>query len=900
MIENAMRAQGLSLAEAADQTRLALGPGGEERVDGAVREMQEIARRNQLLRVPPGVSSLEYRTILGEARGLHWYTGPASGRNNWNGLYEAMAASGSLDSEAIRSIDESSTKIVAHLPDPGIAGLRKKGLVVGFVQSGKTANYAAVIAKAADAGFRLFIVLAGIHNGLRQQTQLRLERDVIHPHSEPWVQLTQADKDFGAVASGPGLLSARELRNLAVVKKNHSRLRRLKEWLEAIPAPVRQRCPVLIIDDEADQATPNTAAARDEVSKINQSLRDVVSLLPTGAYVGYTATPFANVFLDPRDEEEFYPSDFIIDLERPKRYFGAEELFGSDEVREDGTENDGHDMVRRISLAEADAVRPPSNKEERADFDPPVPESLRTALKWFLLATAARRAREGQSRHSSMLVHTSQYINQHNAMAGRLRVEIDNLKASMEPDQRSALLSELERMWAEESTAVDPAEWNLAPVGFREVSNELVGVLDDVRVVEDHSKSTDRINYSEGIQTIIAVGGNTLSRGLTLEGLIVSYFCRSVATYDTLLQMGRWFGFRPGYEDLPRIWTTSELESRFRFLSDMERDMRREIQRYEEESLTPSQLGLRIRSHPNMGITAANKMGLARVVKFSYGGRRFQTFRFTRSDSSVLNSNLQATRRLILDASEVSGRSPEKAGGNRWVFKDIDKSLICRFLQEYEIHRDHQQLQPGPVLDYLEGRDDPCAQYWNVAIVGSGSTELNIAGERFVPGSVDLDLPEPVPMVNRARLKGSDEPADIKALMSRRDRFVDLELASSDWKDLKEEHELEKLRRSHSDGRGLLLLYPISPTSRPTGAALRADSRVPFDAPDDVEAVIGIGIIFPDPPPGGDNREELEYMGLPVSLFETDLYDEEEIQLLREDGEESAEIDGSGYLERVE
>lgn len=907
-IENAMRQQCLSVDEAAKEIR-ELVPG--DLVDGAVERIRELGRRNQLLKVANGASSLEYRQLTEEARVLRWYSGPGDDPGNWKRLHALMPLNG-LDLEAVDVIDKSSTKVVSHLADPGIKGLRKKGLVVGYVQSGKTANYASVIAKAADAGYRLFIILAGMHNGLRQQTQLRLERDVVEAYAEPWVLLTLPNRDFGAVAQGPGLLSATELRNLAVIKKNVTRLRKVRDWLNAIPLAVRNGCPALIIDDEVDQATPNTKAAREEITAINRLIREILQALPTGGYIGYTATPFATVFLDPTDSEELYPSDFILDLPRPTGYFGAAELFGRSDPDEDGSMDDGYDMIRTIPGSEASSLQPPSAKE-RESFDPPAPETLTTAIRWFVLATAARWARGQSDRHSSMLVHTSQYVALHAAMADRVNEELAAIRST--PDEN--LHRELRDLWDHEYPRVPAHEFNLASVSFDSVEEHVDGVLAAVRVVIDNGSSDDRVDYSatemgpDGVertvpQTIIAVGGNTLSRGLTLEGLSVSYFCRSAATYDTLLQMGRWFGFRPGYADLPRIWTTAKIEDQFRFLASMEEDMRAEIARYEDEGVTPSQLGLKIRSHPDMAITAANKSYFAQPLQLSYGGRRFQTFRFTRTDSDVLDRNVRAARQLITDALAKSPTGQDQVEDARWIIRGVPKNVVSDFFASYQVHESHRQLERSLILKYLEERDDDMASRWDIAVIGRsgkaakvdlGSIDLGLANTK----GETLGVGDRVPMINRARLIPRDDPgapdnvADIKSLMSRRDRFVGLEIPTSEWSTLHDEKELAQLRSDKAGGRGVLIVYPISPASEPMGVTGKTKTRTTLSPPSGVEAVIGFGVIFPDPVVG-DSGIEPAYVALPPDMFSQDEYDDEEIALMGSDREADANIDGREYL----
>lgn len=851
-IRNSMRQGNLSVEEAASRLRLIVPD--PDVIERAVDKIREEGRKNQILKVPGGFEALEYKQLVGDSRRLHWYEGPDETDRHFPELRRRMLQGG-LPADAVEMIDQSSTKVVAHLPDPGYHGLSKKGLVVGYVQSGKTANYASVLAKAADSGFRLLIVLSGIHNGLRQQTQRRLDRDLIEPHPAPWHPLTSAEADFGTGPKGMGILNSPSIRSLAVVKKNSTRLQRMVDWLEGVPEHIRLACPAIIIDDEADQATPNTLAHKQERSRINDLVRRLFSLLPSASYVGYTATPFANVLLDPSDQEELYPSHFIIDLPRPEGYFGAEQLFGRQALDDADQPDDGLDMVRTIPDDEAATMKPPRRRDLREAFDPPIGDCLADAINWFVLSVAARRARGQGDRHSSMLVHTSPYVAPQFALADRIRDELAQLRVSL--DYSKAALH-----WEREAARVAATDLGEEHVTFAELEPHLTEVLQDMRVVVDNGVSEDRLDYGrvetldDGTErpiteTVIAVGGDTLSRGLTLEGLIVSYFIRNSNTYDTLLQMGRWFGFRKGYSDLPRIWVTSELRSSFRFLATVEAEIRQDMRRYQEEGLTPENFGVRIRTHPQLAITAASKMTHATRVNVVYGGKTLQTFTFDLSAAGEddLVRNMDLGRALVRAAREL-GSEPERRGGARWVLRDVPSHLVIDFLSRYRFHKKHRDLDNDAITTYLGKRSDPAAEFWNVAVMG-------VAKDDGRP-TIDLGLDIKVPTVRRARLKETaDHEADIKAVMSRPDRIVDLDVSGDDD---------QALRRAHAGGRGLLLLYPIDRNSPPT-----TEARVELGASTDV---LGLGIVFPSRVGDETSPDEAEYVSVTVTGAE-DIYEDD-------------------------
>jgi len=405
-MENTVR-RGRTPDEAAS-TFLVFGFSVEDR-DELLRRYRDRADRVRTLREP--------RSIVRSDR-LSWYLGPTDGDTFWPAYNNFLRTSG-WDQEAISSLDASSTKVVSLLAHPGEGQIRTRGLVVGYVQSGKTANFTGVITKAADVGYRLFIVLSGLNNNLRNQTQLRLEKDIVSLTPQHWFSLTQETRDFSSSVGNVEYLlrgGAGQERVIGVIKKNPSRLLQLCEWLEGARSETLRSCPVLIIDDEADQATPNSHPRPEERTTINGLIVRLLSSLPKAAYVGYTATPFANFFIDPSDMVDLYPRDFIVDLPRSGNYFGPERIFGRSPINgEDPTEAEtGLDVIRRVPDDEVGQLQP--SQRDRHTFLPSIPPSLTSALHWFFLAVAARRTRGQGKKHNTMLIHTTQYVSVHNSM----------------------------------------------------------------------------------------------------------------------------------------------------------------------------------------------------------------------------------------------------------------------------------------------------------------------------------------------------------------------------------------------------------------------------------------------------------------------------------------------------
>lgn len=764
-----------------------------------------------------------------------WYSGPRAEDHYWPRLVELLRADG-WDGDRIGDLDDASSKVVAYLPNPAGSGTYHcKGLVLGYVQSGKTTNFTAVAAKAADVGYRFIIVLSGMHDALRQQTQDRLNQQLWALHPDRWNRLTN-DIDFQPTANVDALLANSSQRVLAIVKKNASRLRALRGWLAEAQPRLLAECPILIIDDEADQATVNTAKPDAQPKAINRLIRQLVNDSPRSAYVGYTATPFANVLIDPQDYEDLYPRDFIVDLPRPASYLGPEVIFGREPLEHDSdVVDDGHDLIRTVLDEEIQDLRPVGTAA-RHGFAPDMTDSLDEAMRYFLLSTAARRIRHQGIQHATALVHTSQHIAVHETTA-ELLISYFQSVANRLASGEGQLLDRLRTQWERETVRVPASHFGLSAVAWDDIAAALPALAAEVAVITDNSRSLERLDFdAANPRVIVAVGGNTLSRGLTLEGLAVSFFVRSASAYDTVLQMGRWFGYRDGYVDLTRIWLTHEMQEWFRHLATVEQEIRYDIARYESAHLTPEQLGVRVRTHPQLAVTAASKMRKAQQANVSYSGRRLQTILFNHRDLEWLQDNIGATRGLLTDCANAvvtTGRKGVKIIG------PVDSTLITDFISAYRFHPNSRELNSALINRYIVARnaDDELTTF-NIAVMSRQPAMADL-------GSIDLPVVGDVGCISRARLRTGDPTyADIKALMSPTDRTIDLEVTAAEIAAM-DEREIAALRnppnRGRGDGGGLLLLYPISQNSRPTEASQRL--REPLNA---VLDIIGVGLVFPE------------------------------------------------------
>lgn len=830
---------------------------------------------------------------LQDLRAIGWYTGTSAKNGVWDQLRERMQNSG-LE-KAVKSIDNSSDEIVATLAEPMVNDDKRLGLVIGNVQSGKTANYSAVIAKALDSKYRLVIVLSGVHNNLRKQTQQRLDRDLgVVDNSSDWYRLTSDDADFGtAFIKNASAIATNSRRVIAVVKKNGSRLRNLLKFFRAMDDETKKKLPILIIDDESDQATPDSSPGKDDdPTAINQLMREIWAEVNNGTYVGYTATPFANIFMDPnsprrRELEELYPKDFIHVMPTPADYFGAERIFGLGEVADEKL--DVPDVVREIPQHEVDQLVP---KGKDADLSTQVlTRSLTQAIKWFIVAAAVRRVRGQSGKHSTMLIHTTHRTAPHFAMRDAVEEFLKQLRQRALVDDVDSFIDVFKD---EMSRAGHLFHGDGTASTWQHISKEIPSVTHGLRVAVDNGQAEDfeRLTYADDQpQTVIVIGGGTLSRGLTLEGLFVSYFCRTSNTYDTLLQMGRWFGYRKGYEDLQRIWLSPGLGLDYRFLATVESDLRKDIERMTRLNQTPEEIGVRVRQHPGrLQITNPAKMKHIGKVAVDFEGARMQTTLFDVSNEDMLESNAHATERLL------DRLVPYQQASQRQLYSDVPLAALQDFFVEFSTHERFKEPFEDAVRWAVEKLPH---KPWNVVVPSGKGVDFITAG------GVEIGS------IQRAPIKptGTAEEAghvDIRALMSGEDIVSDVRLEGS-LRAIKSARGMSRLNNnvqfdirrepSGADGRGLLVVYPISRYSKPSSSG--SEERVPMD--DALRAIdpgllneglpplMGVAVIAPfDTANEVQYRDKGTFVAVQPIFNDSEVVDEEPIQDTEKDFEGGA------------
>jgi hypothetical protein len=628
-------------------------------------------------------------------------------------------------------MDDVLDRILDLSGDPSTRILDRRGLVVGQVQSGKTANYTGLICKAADAGYRAVFVITGIHNNLRAQTQRRIDegfigRDSLNRTSNPIgvarfrddlprpTSFTNVVSDFnGAFADQIGF----DLANVGspaifVIKKNAKVLQRLNEWLGdhsrnrdgGIPLPA------LVIDDEADNASIDVG--RDgKISTINAQIRQLLKLFPRSSYVGYTATPFANIFIDPRTSndmlaDDLFPRSFIIALEPPSSYHGPERLFGGSETSDKQTEV-ASDYLELLPL---------NHKRNHAVCA--LPASLESALDTWFAATTIRHLRTGKAFHSTMMVNVSRFVGVQGAVADLVRERVDSIIRAIRARSRMENADQDPRLRgikvAFESQYLD------CGVAWEQVCSALADAIPSADVKVINGTSPDALDYSVKEARYIAIGGLSLSRGLTLEGLTVSYFLRSSKMYDTLMQMGRWFGYRPGYEDLVRIWLTADSKGWYQHVTEVITELRQDLIDMERSSGTPMDFGLKVRTHPDsLLITARNKMGASRAYVHSTGlSNRWIELHEVSGDSVTQEHNLRVALELLRDIGAgpdkgVSGSPP----GSGCLVRDVPVERLFKFLSDYKTPEPFNPAKhPKNLRRFISDSNDPRLSSWLVFI----------------------------------------------------------------------------------------------------------------------------------------------------------------------------------------
>ena len=675
--------------------------------------------------------------LLGKKAAINWHYWPR---------YELLLAREGRGRWVLNALNGVTDEILDLAGDPEREGAWvRRGLVMGDVQSGKTGTYTGLICKAADAGYGLVILLTGSLENLRRQTQERLDLGFVGFDSAERLKaqvatsrligvglidqtrmgmvFTSRSRDFNKALMNQLNLRLASMKDpvLMVVKKNKRVLENLEEWLRSYNAGPNGRIdqPLLLIDDEADAGSINTASGYDNPTKVNAAIRKLIRLFKRSSYVGFTATPFANVFIDPDSradmlDDDLFPADFIYALEAPSNYFGPDTVLDSD-----------GDTIEQVD--DAEPYFPTGHRSWHVV--PGLPDSLYEAVRSYLIVTTLRDIRGHVPPHRSMLVNVSPWT----AVQEQVVRHLDDYVRGVQRDIRNFAALDEDEALRNASLAALRATWaelhNDGSVRWAEVQGTLHEAIQPVvvRAVNQNTgaASLDYRDQGEKGLRVIAVGGNSLSRGLTLEGLSTSYFYRNSQAYDTLMQMGRWFGYRDDYDDLCRVWMTEESEGNYAYIARATEELRGELKRMKRLGATPREFGLRVRSHPGaLVVTARNKMRSANEIAFemSLAHELLETSRL-RSTPAVIRSNTEVVGAWI-DAlhRDLGQAQPSCYGTLGW--DAVPKERISDLLSTFQTHPLNHDFQADALADYLKATVKRKLALWDVRVPSGSGEEL--------------------------------------------------------------------------------------------------------------------------------------------------------------------------------
>ena len=681
--------------------------------------------------------------------------------------------------KVVDSLNQSSDRILDLMGNPkSEKGFIRRGLVMGDVQSGKTATYTAVANKAADAGYKVIIVLTGMQEDLRKQTQKRLDEEFAGRDSfdelenkgkrgrrkkvgvanycdksfKP-MQLTSTNGDFSISTVKRVTLDIRSINEpaLFVVKKQKNVLKNLAEWLQDSEDEKTGKImqPLLMIDDEADNASVNTKE-QDDPTTINKGIRKILNMFDKAAYVGVTATPFANIFIQPDVEDipeqsndenmkrmaakDLFPSDFIYALDTPNNYVGSVKIFGRDDGIYGGSKQS---MLMEIDDNEMEDAGLQYGHKKDISIEK-LPNELIKALYYFILVNAVRDFRKQKKTHRSMMIHVSRFTAVQKQVYELVYSWLLNVRSEIEnyaklPDSKISnndVLNDMRTIY--EDMALEDAfgvDWQTMRKKY------LFNAISPVRVVLQNSTSNESLDYDgyekDGLR-VIAVGGNSFSRGLTLEGLCVTFFYRRSMMYDTLLQMGRWFGYRPGYDDLCKVWLSREAIGWYRYITDAVEELKDQIRVMQRHKQTPAEFGLKVRRHPaSLLVTARNKMKTAQSVTraITLSHKYIETPRL-RCNPDVLEENFNHVSKFIKQLPETYKGQEVKHPKLFW--HNIPSETVANLVRMFVCSTWQWDFQSEPLARYISESMD--GTQWDVVIPGGegGEIELDGKNEKFL------------------------------------------------------------------------------------------------------------------------------------------------------------------------
>ena len=664
-----------------------------------------------------------------------WFTEAfnESEKKFWKRYYRLMSL-GRRPLTVLGEMDAFTNKIMDSCGDPSsYEPFNRHGLVIGDVQSGKTGTYIGLMCKAADVGYNVFIVLTGMSNNLRNQTQIRIDEGfigfksdnqgrekvgvgIIDPNTQAQSFTTILGDFKGDIAINA---SGTRIPIVLVVKKNSTVLDKVFTNLDIDQNKRGQEkinYSLFMIDDEADNASINTK--EDSISTINSKIRKIMNLFTKSTYVGFTATPYANVLIDPEGTDEnvgndLFPAEFISCISTPSNYIGPKDIFDPEGEYYETMLRNNEDMDKVLPI-----------KHKNGTTLNHIPDSLTDALDCYIL-TCAIRDLEGQGKEPmSMMIHSSRFKSTHESLLRaveeeyyRIRGDITNHSSlPIERAMQNRTIKHLHDTWEREYSSFENGKYV-----WSEILRQLDNSLEKVRVFKINSESDDSLDYyNHPDLRAIVIGGNSLSRGLTLEGLQTTYFHRISNQYDTLMQMGRWFGYKDNYAELCRIWTSKTNANWFAYIADATEDLKDEIRTMELLGKTPREFGLYVKQDiRGLYITSRNKMLHAgREARFSSSGVVWDTSRIS-VIPEVVSNNYQACENFLSSLPVKTGPIESEYGNTLWT--DVDRKYILDLIDNFKFETLNDK--PFSTLRTIILSKDKLG-VWDVA-VQSGSSDNN-------------------------------------------------------------------------------------------------------------------------------------------------------------------------------
>lgn len=788
----------------------------------------------------------------------------------------------------ITDLDDFTDKILDKCVNPKeTKSFDRRGMVVGHVQSGKTSNYVGLINKATDAGYKVIIVIAGTISSLRRQTQERIDSGYVGRSSSDFLQkklnniigvgkyqvnaeiypLTSSyyikgdEGDFNQKARIP--IGKNPV--VFVIKKNKGILEKLIDWLsqdvnirDLDGTPKLFDVPALIIDDEADAASVNASRDINDIKTINRLIRTLLNIFHQNTFVGYTATPYANLFISQEYNkdaitevkkkqykigEDLFPRDFIINIKAPSNYIGAAKIFGYENANPELTK-EPLDIFRGI-----DDYDPPFfrtiNRDNKDDLPEYLPKSLERSIKSFILTCAIRRVRGHENKHNSMLIHVALLVKWIDRVAYLVNEKTKDFKNAIQSEDEK-LLDELKELYKSDFLPttrnvlnnLDYTDIRIKEHTWEEVKNELKSAVLKIDVRSVHgTRSTTNLEYHnieeidynrhENGLSVIAVGGSRLSRGITLEGLSVSYYIRTTRMYDSLMQMGRWFGYRPGYVDLCRLYTTNQIFEWFNHITMATEEMRNDFDEMTATHQRPKDFRLKVRNHHGLlTITSLNKLHFSEDIEISFSGENPQTYCLLKTKTAIEN-NFNAFKALVstIGFPVKENRIETSKGKTRYLFyPNSNFEPICSYIDAFKIEQ--PSISNSTLSEYIrtQARNNRITE-WSICIVSN--TDEKVFINRYENNPDETRVPKDYAMTYDLVYNGEiitlgcsvrNQPKNGRLgehytiaknqIDDLKDRQIDLSVKTHITnKDIKEQRASEK--------KGLLLIYALDERGTP-------------------------------------------------------------------------------------